>query len=207
MPGGQANPTVLPAPSWSHINHILQYGNGAPNRFFGVSGLAAMMQIAARPTATPAITRLIRGKPRMIQTVPTHFPKVFSCLNMKKLNLYGGAVLFVIFLYTGYLLSHVAATHAANSPIRISTRSSHIYLLFAVLLNLLAYRVDFRGRHKFFEPLARSGLLLSGACAAIGFFMQKASDGTSHNLISPAAVMLSFLSVALFLLDGLGRKK
>lgn len=101
---------------------------------------------------------------------------------MKKLNLYGGALLFVLFLYSGYLLHQVAATHAAHSLVRIGKRTSHIYLLLIVLLNLMAYRVDFYGRFKLLEPLARSSLRLSGLCAAAGFFMQTHRNDAMHNV-------------------------
>lgn len=121
---------------------------------------------------------------------------------MKKLNLYGGALLFLAFLYSGYVLHHVALSHAAENPVRISTRANHIYLLLIILLNLLAYRINFHGRIKRLEALARSALFLSGLCAAVGFFMQISRTGTAHNAMSPAAVVLAFLSVALFLLDG-----
>lgn len=126
---------------------------------------------------------------------------------MKKLNLYGGALLFAAFLYSGYVLHHVAASHAANDPVRISTRANHLYLLLIVLLNLLACRVDFCSTRKVFETAARSALLLAGLCAAAGFFMQAGRTGAVHNALSPIAIVLAFLAIALFLLDAWREKK
>lgn len=126
---------------------------------------------------------------------------------MKKLNLYGGAVLFMAFAYSGYVLHHFAITHANDSPVRIGTRANHLYLLLIVLLNLLACRVDFCCKCKMLEAAARSTLLLSGLCAAAGFFLQASRAGAVHNVMSPIAIVLAFLAITLFLLDGWRAKK
>lgn len=110
--------------------------------------------------------------------------------------------MFLVFLYSGYVLHHVAVSHAAENPVRISARANHIYLLLIILLNLLAYRINFNGRIKRLEAMARSALFLSGLCAVVGFFMQISRTDAAHNMMSPAAVVLTFLSVVLFLLDG-----
>ncbi len=114
---------------------------------------------------------------------------------MKKWNLWGGMVFFIVFLATGgWLVSNVSAS--GDDYLHMAGRANHIYLLLIALLNIVFGVADFRRQSNRLLSSSRLLLFVSGVITAIGFFTE---TGRSLNdrMLMPTAVGLAFLGVAL----------
>ena len=61
---------------------------------------------------------------------------------MNRINLITGILLLIIFAATGQYMQHVLKPqHLADLTFRMEVRANHIYILFAAVLNLVAYRL------------------------------------------------------------------
>ncbi len=119
---------------------------------------------------------------------------------LRKINLYFGVLMFVVFLYTGYyMVSKIVPHYESNQYLRMANRANHIYMLFIALLNIMIYGYNFRQGPKRLENVIRILLLLAGIFSAIGFFLESLVS-LSERMIVPNAVGFAFFS---FLLLGI----
>ena len=126
---------------------------------------------------------------------------------MKKMNLYFGFLLFVIFLFTGYhMVSSILPQYTEDTYIHMANRADHIYMMFIALLNIILYKCIFTNSYKLFEPLSRILLIVAGICSITGFFAESITP-LNERMITPSAVGLAFLAVVLFGIGELMGKK
>lgn len=124
---------------------------------------------------------------------------------MKKWNLWGGMLFFIVFLATGgWLVSNVSAS--GDDYLHMAGRANHIYLLLIALLNIVFGVADFRHQPSRLLSSSRLVLLVSGVIAAIGFFTET-DCSLNDRMLMPTAVGLAFLGVVLLLLNECKSKK
>lgn len=125
-------------------------------------------------------------------------------MTLKKLNLYFGLLLFMVFLITGYYMSnYFTPEHMDNLVMRMQIRASHIYILFISLLNIFAFKFDLKWHTKLsnaLDILFRTLIIVSGIVAVFAFLKEHTGDLNKRSL-TLYAVILSVTSVGLVLLN------
>lgn len=123
---------------------------------------------------------------------------------MKKLNLYFGLLLFVLFLLSGYYMEeYFKPQHIDHLALRMEVRANHIYILFIALLNMLAFKCEFSKVTKasdYLEMSFRMALVLSGLVALYAFIYDHSGMLTGR-YETLASIILSLTAVAIFLIN------
>ncbi len=121
---------------------------------------------------------------------------------MKQVNLWFGILLFFVFLGTGYYMEYYFKPNHFEALVqRMQIRSSHIYILFVALLNMLSYKTklsDWKSYSNYVNILYRFTLLLSGIFSIIAFVYEHDGD-ISNRLFTLLTVMLALTSVGVLL--------
>jgi hypothetical protein len=133
---------------------------------------------------------------------------------MRRINLYFGLILSVIFLMTGYYLEeYFKPQHIDNLVLRMEIRANHIYILLISLLNIISFKCYFTTGKKltnFLEPVFSLLLITAGIFAILAFMYDH--HGTLENRdITLATMILSITAVVTFLTNEItylaGKKK
>jgi len=123
---------------------------------------------------------------------------------MKSFNLIFGALLLFIFLLTGIYLRYLFRNeHLSDLTVRMEIRANHVYILFASLLNILSYKVEFSNRInwiKIVERLFRSGLIISGVLFLIAFVTDHRNSITDR-YVTFYAVLFSLIPIVAILIN------
>ncbi|MCE9597825.1 MAG: hypothetical protein K8S54_07645 [Spirochaetia bacterium] len=122
---------------------------------------------------------------------------------MRKLNLYYGLLLLLIFLGTGLYLKFIfRPENLANTTARMEIRASHIYILFVSLLNIFSSGIHLPLSNKWVQGLERVfrfTLMLAGLLAVTAFLTDHPGTLLDRKLTF-YAVLLSLSSAVLFLI-------
>ena len=125
---------------------------------------------------------------------------------MRKAHLISGLLFFALFLASGRHMGQVLPAFSGElDGLRMMYRASHVYLLYASLLNVLAgaYWRPVILRHK--TQLFASGLLLlSQPVLGLGFLLEPALNLLERPL-SLAGALLALTGVALSVIAQLGK--
>lgn len=113
--------------------------------------------------------------------------------DMKKINLYFGLVLFIVFLLTGQYMEYVfKPQHFDELVMRMQVRANHIYILFISLINILAFKCDLTGEFllkKYMDFSFRILMIASGVLMVFAFFMENSGDMVNRNLTKNSAIL------------------
>jgi len=123
---------------------------------------------------------------------------------VKIFNLAFGAFLLFTFLLTGIYLKYLFKNeHLSDLTMRMEIRASHVYILFASLLNILSYKVEFPSGInwiKIMEMLFRSSLIISGVLFLIAFVTDHGNSITDR-YVTFYAVLLSLIPIVAILIN------
>lgn len=121
---------------------------------------------------------------------------------MKKLNLYFGLLLFVVFLLTGQYMQHVfRPQYEEQLVLRMQVRANHIYILFISLLNILAFKCSLSGNWRYKSlgmVIFHASLVASGILMVMAFFTEYTTDMSNRTLTKYSAI-LAILSIGILL--------
>src|ERR1044072_6843931 len=115
--------------------------------------------------------------------------------NMKRLHLWVGAVVLLVFLLTGQYMDYLdVRTNALGEMARGMFRSRHIYLLLAGLVNLgggayFIYRK--RGWPRSLRLLGSSFVIMAPMLMLAAFFAEPAEPGLKRHFTLPAVIILT----------------
>lgn len=123
---------------------------------------------------------------------------------MRRMNLYFGLLLFLVFLGTGLYLKFIfKPENLMNLPARMEIRANHIYILFIALLNIFSYGV----RPKVAESAAattvnamRGFLMVAGIFSVVAFFTEHSGTLTErrftfYSIVLSITATVSYLVV------------
>ena len=125
---------------------------------------------------------------------------------MRKINLYFGLLLFLVFLISGYFLKeYFKPQNINNLTIRMEIRANHIYIIFISFLNIISFKSELsQGKNwsTYLDKAFRILLILSGTVAMYAFIFDHNGDlsGRKATLLS---VVLSLAAIILFLVNEL----
>ena len=125
---------------------------------------------------------------------------------MRKTHLISGLLFFALFLVSGRHMGQVLPAFSGElDGLRMMYRASHVYLLYASLLNLLAgaYWRPVALRHKT-QLIASSLLLLSQPVLGLGFLLEPAQNMVARPFPLAGAV-LALAGVILSVVAQLGK--
>lgn len=123
---------------------------------------------------------------------------------MRKINLYFGLALFVVFLLTGYYLKYYfKPQNISNLVLRMEIRANHIYIIFISFLNIIAFKCELTQGGKwsaFLDVLFRMMLILAGFVAIYAFIFNHHGNltGRGWTLLS---IVLSLSATIVFLIN------
>lgn len=124
-------------------------------------------------------------------------------MQLKKFNLFFGLALFVAFLMTGYYMKeYFKPAHQEDYLMRLQIRSSHIYILFISLLNIIAFKCNLIPYNKlsgYLDMLFRILLIVSGIIALFAFHYEHTGI-INNRFLTLITVILSVASIGFFLL-------
>ncbi|MDP5062133.1 MAG: hypothetical protein NWP64_09460 [Maribacter sp.] len=123
---------------------------------------------------------------------------------MKKVNLYFGIFLFLVFVATGYYMEEYFKPENLDKHVmRMQIRASHIYILFISLLNILAFKINLSVKKpvlKYVDILFRIVLIAAGILSVFAFSIEHTGD-LSKRSWTLLTVVLSLIAIGLMLLN------
>ncbi len=127
---------------------------------------------------------------------------------MKKVNLYFGLILLLIFLGTGYYLkTYFKPQHLNDLTLRMEIRANHIYILFVSLLNILSYKYETSKGNvtSSVGVVVFRTLLVAAGIASVWAFCVNHHGNLIGRKITLMTVSLSLAAVILFLVTEYAR--
>ena len=114
-------------------------------------------------------------------------------MSLRKLNLIFGVLLFCVFLGSGFYMSnYFKPMHIEALTMRMQIRSSHLYMLFVSLLNIISYKCVFqqnRSISKVLEFLFRVCFIVAGFFSVLSFIKEHTGDLALRNHTLLAAIL------------------
>lgn len=125
---------------------------------------------------------------------------------MKRLHLWVGAVVLVVFLLTGQYMDYLEVrTNALGETARVMFRSRHIYLLLAGLVNLgVGAYFEYRehGWRRRLQLVGSALVIVAPLLMLAAFFAEPGAPGLKRHFTLPAVVILA-VGTLLHALSGL----
>jgi hypothetical protein len=127
-------------------------------------------------------------------------------MTLSRMNLFFGLALFVAFLATGfYMGEYFKPSHLDDLQMRLQIRSSHIYILFISLLNILAFKVVLKEENLFSNFINSTFriLLVAAGIFSLFAFAYEHTGVISERILTLVTVIVSLTSVGLIILNEL----
>ena len=118
---------------------------------------------------------------------------------MKKINLYFGIILLIVFLITGYYINQYFKPQNINDlTARMQIRASHVYILFVAMLNMLAYTCTLTSsKFSVYIDYTFRIILLSAGFVAFFAFLYEHNGNLEERNATLLMIILSLTSVLL----------
>lgn len=125
-------------------------------------------------------------------------------MKLKRVNLFFGIFLFIIFLLTGfYMQEYFKPNHINQHLMRLQIRSNHIYILFISLLNIVAFKCYLQKESRwlrFTNFCFRSFLITAGVLSFFAFIYEHTGN-IDNRLLTLITIVLSLVAILFYLIN------